>query len=152
MKVQQGFDACQDSSWLLLDASKSVRQLQEEVCPSISAMLHYGCWVYSKCRLAMWQTDPSLCENSATCMTTEPVQPAPKTFTRLALLDIDLMMPLAGTTRCCWHHSAMQVWCYSAQALAGPVSTSSQHRQHTHLTSYSANCLAVPSLTKQDWS
>lgn len=32
-EVQRGFDACQDSSWLVLDASKTIEDLQLEVKP-----------------------------------------------------------------------------------------------------------------------
>ena len=31
-EVQRGFDALQDSSWVVLDASKSIEALQTEVC------------------------------------------------------------------------------------------------------------------------
>lgn len=40
-EVQRGFDALQDSSWVVLDASKSIEALQTEVChPFIYQVAH----------------------------------------------------------------------------------------------------------------
>lgn len=41
--VQSGFDQCQDSSWLILDASKSIDELRQEVSLTLNMAFCLHC-------------------------------------------------------------------------------------------------------------
>lgn len=58
--VQSGFDQCQDSSWLVLDASKSIDELQLEV----SLILYLAVCLHSLAEVQLCLLHPNHCNTS----------------------------------------------------------------------------------------